>query len=158
MISGLIIRLNKKINYSIVIIFTILFFVSLLSDNFFSWINDTYYHLESNENGLAGHSKLTLFVAFVILAPTLETFLLQVIPNIILNKCKITNKYALILIPSVLFGLLHCYYWIYIIVGFIAGMILNYLYLFCKARTNYAFLIVILFHSLHNLYVFLFDR
>jgi membrane protease YdiL (CAAX protease family) len=129
---------------------------SILNGYFFNYINDQYIHYPGTDNGLERYSELQKFFMVVLVAPLIETALLNLLPNIILTKLKICNAYVLILIPSVLFGLWHCYHPIYMAMTFIDGILLNWYYVYSKKQGWYAYWLVALVHALFNLYGFLF--
>lgn len=92
------------------------------------------------------------FLIICIFAPLVETYLFMVLPNVILNKLRITNIYLQLIIPAILFGANHYYNPLYIIAMFFGGLIMNFLYIYCKhTRNNYqAFFYVALLHMLYN--------
>ncbi|MCV9932284.1 CPBP family intramembrane metalloprotease [Flavobacterium sp. LS1R47] len=147
---------NKSI-YSKLITFFSYLIVAILNGYLFNWINDTYFNYSNeSENGLKNFSGLGKFVIVVILAPILETLIFQFTPNEILEKLKVRSYFLKITIPSLLFSLAHFYHPIYIVMSFIAGIILNKYYIDTKNETRLFFILTVLLHSAYNLYGYLF--
>ncbi|HAA80725.1 MAG TPA: hypothetical protein DCE09_03805 [Thermoanaerobacter sp.] len=61
------------------------------------------------------------------------------------------HKILLIIVASIIFGISHCYSYIYIFSTSLAGLILNYSYVFYKNETLTPFKIVLSIHSIHNI-------
>lgn len=77
---------------------------------FFNWLNNSFFHY--NQGPDTDFQKYHIdntgrILISVIVAPIIETILLQHIPNKILLKLKVTNQWILLLIPSLLFALGH---------------------------------------------------
>lgn len=146
---------NKK--YYNILFFIFYLFLTILNGYIFNWINDTYFnYTNKSENGLKDFTKIEKFSIIVIFAPVIETLIFQYIPNKILEKLKIKKKALNIVIPSLLFSLVHYYSPIYIVMTFISGVLLNKFYIECKTKTNIYILLTILLHSMYNLYGYLF--
>lgn len=146
----------KSFDSKLATLFISLFVVALLNGYFFSWLNDSFFHSETSDIEMAGFSNSGKFTMIVIIAPFMETYVFQYLPNVILQKMKITNNIFLIILPSLLFGCAHFYSWIYAAMAFFGGIYINLLYVYAKARSNHYFLVVTGFHALYNLYGFLF--
>ena len=146
----------KRFDIKLATLFIFLLVVALLNGYFFNWLNESFYHSESDENGLSDFSKPSKFMLIVVIVPFVETYVFQYLPNIILQKMNIRNNFVLIVMPSLLFGCAHFYSWIYAAMAFFGGICINILYVYAKTRTNYYFLIVTGFHALYNLYGFFF--
>ena len=130
--------------------------LAILNGYFFNFINDKFFHFTSDENGLA-HLPIEAKLAIIVfLAPIIETVIFQFIPIEILKNTKLRNPVFLILIPSLIFAGAHWYHFIYIIMAFVGGIILNYYYVETQKISKYSFLLVVLLHSLYNLYGFIF--
>jgi hypothetical protein len=86
-----------------------------------------------------------------VLAPLLETALLQWAPIRLLSSKFGLGPFTTILVSATLFALTHTYSWGYAIFAFVVGMLLAYGYL----RRNYpggnAFFIVFAAHAIRNL-------
>ena len=145
-----------KKDFSIHFLFGSLFIIAILNGYFFNWINNSFFHFKSNGNELKEFNAIERFAIIVIITPIVETYLFQYLPNIVMTKFKISNKVLLILIPSIIFGCIHYYFWLYAAMAFIGGILINLLYVNIKIKSRYYFLIVSLFHSLYNMYGFLF--
>ncbi|CAM2888494.1 hypothetical protein DRF59_07770 [Chryseobacterium flavum] len=142
----------------LIIFFLISFALALLNGYFFNYINDTYLHFDVNYNKYQNISKNELIFISVFIAPFLETFIFQHLPYLILTKwIKVSNTVFCIIIMSIIFSSVHYYNWLYIIMTFFGGIILNNLYIYySKHSCKYSFILTVLFHSLFNLYGLLF--
>lgn len=150
--------LNDIIMKKLFIFFLISFVLAVLNGYFFNYINDTYLHFEVNYNKSQNISKNELNFIAIFIAPFIETFIFQHLPYLILSKwIRLNNKAFCIIIMSIIFASMHYYNWLYIVMTFFGGIILNNLYIYYyKHITNYSFIITVLFHALFNLYGFLF--
>ncbi len=92
----------------------------------------------------------------VVLAPIIETVIFQYIPNEILEGSNLESYFLKIIIPSLLFSLAHIYHPIYMLMTFIAGIMLNKFYIDTKRQTRLFFILTILLHAMYNLYGYLF--
>jgi hypothetical protein len=92
----------------------------------------------------------------IIIAPIVETLIFNLLPNQILNKFGINNKFLLVIIPSIIFSIFHLYHPIYGIMALIGGIIMNWYFLYSHDKKKIAFLLVALLHSSYNLYGYLF--
>lgn len=137
-------------------LFTILCLTAaILNGYFFNWLNNTFLHYNITKS-TDEYAKIEKAVLMLIISPIVETLLFQYLPNVILLKLKIFNKYLLIIIPSIIFGLSHSYHFLYVIMTFCGGLILNYYYFEMKIKTKYYYWATVLVHSLYNLYGLLF--
>jgi uncharacterized protein len=148
--------MRPRVLDNIYIIFVLLFMLAILNGYFFKWLNDSLFQFSRHENGLANFSKPVRFILIVLISPFFETYLFQHIPNISLRKLTVKSDLLLVLIPSILFGCVHFYFWLYALMAFFGGLLLNTLYIYSKARSKHFFLIVAIFHSFYNLYGYLF--
>jgi membrane protease YdiL (CAAX protease family) len=103
-------------------------------------------------------STLMKFFTVSVFSPLLETWICQWIPIYLLCRIKKLPYWAIILISSLCFGLLHYYNLLYVLYGCIAGCILATSFLIFKEQSGYsrAFWLTALVHSLFNLTLFLF--
>ena len=124
--------------------------LSILNALFFSAIANYFDILPGNPIEKLGLIS-QLFLACVV-APILETLLIVTLPNLLLRKAGIKNRYLLIVFPSTLFGLAHYYSLLYIIVMFLNGLLMNFLYVYCLLKGYRAFYWVVLLHFLYNLF------
>ncbi|MBT1705313.1 CPBP family glutamic-type intramembrane protease [Chryseosolibacter indicus] len=138
------------------LLFIILLVLAVLTGYLFNWINDTFFHYSSGNNDLDSFSEPIKFLLIVVIAPLVETLFFQHLPYQVLTKLKIRNKLLLILTLSLIFGLFHLYFWLYAIMAFCGGILMNTLYIFSRHYSKYYFLIVVAYHSLYNLYGYLF--
>lgn len=142
--------------YTTIKVFAVVLILKILNGHLFEFLNNTYFHLESRADNLVEKNDL-IFLA-VIIGPIIETLIFQLGLNELLIKLKIKNYFLLLIIPSVLFASSHYYNWLYIILTFIGGLLLNWFYLYAKVNGKfYAFCWVVFTHSLYNLYGVLID-
>jgi hypothetical protein len=125
-------------------------------------INGYLFNFLANESGLEvdyGFEKvdpIVKFLAIVVLAPVLETYLINYYPIKILEKWKVQSKIHLIIIPSILFSLFHYYNLIYVFMAFFGGLIMNSYYIKNRELSNRAIYWLMLLHSMYNLFGYLF--
>ncbi|RVU90935.1 CPBP family intramembrane metalloprotease [Flavobacterium columnare] len=113
-------------------------------------------NLNNSGNDLENFSKFSKFLIIVIVAPFIETLIFQYLPLKVLERFKIENRFLLIIIPSLIFSLIHPYHYIYILMTFFGGIILNSYYQISKNNNKYYFFLTTLLHSMYNLFGFLF--
>jgi hypothetical protein len=96
------------------------------------------------------------WILVIVLAPILETLLIQYLPFWLMQKWSWTrNKYGLyILTSAIVFGLGHTYSLRYMIFAFSLGLILGYTYFFYSKTPKTAFWSTTLIHSLRNGFAF----
>lgn len=143
--------MRKSPEISISTLFAILYGLAILNGYFFNWINDAFFQYKFEYEDISRSSTFK-FALIVVIAPFLETYLFQELPNIFLNKLRVKNRIILILLPSLIFGFSHFYFWVYAVMAFFGGILINALYIYSKERSKYYFFIVSGFHSLYNLY------
>lgn len=134
----------------IYLVFVVCYLACIGNDCVFGYIDEHFYH-GMVANPIDSESIKIRFFTGCVIAPLLETFLFQYLLFEILKAVKIKNTFILILLPSLLFGLGHCYSWMYVLAAFITGLIFNALYLYCINRQLKAFWIVALLHCMCNL-------
>lgn len=142
----------------LVIFFIISFVFAVLNGYFFNYINDTYLHFDVNQNKNPNISKHELNFIAIFVAPFIETLVFQYLPYLVLTKwIKLKNELFCIIIMSIIFSSMHYYNWLYIVMTFFGGLILNNLYVYYyKNARKYSFILTTIFHVLFNLYGFLF--
>ncbi|SMO62120.1 CAAX protease self-immunity [Chryseobacterium rhizoplanae] len=141
-----------------VTIFIISFALALLNGYFFNYINDTYLHFNVNYYKHQNITKNELHFIAIFVAPFIETLVFQYFLYLVLTKwIGIKNKYFCIIIMSIIFASMHYYNWLYIVMTFFGGIILNNLYIYYNKHVHpYSFILTVLFHALFNLFGFLF--
>ena len=107
------------------------------------------------ENPIDSESVFYRFFMMVVLAPVLETYLLQEGLNWILIQCRINKFVHLLLIQSSIFALTHCYSVVYVITIFGVGVSINFFFLRTKTLTTKYIQYTILLHASYNLIEFL---
>ncbi len=136
-------------------LFITCYIIAVFNGFFWDWINRLFIHANII-NTIASKSITEQVMVGLVLAPIIETFLLQRLPNNILIKLKVRNTKILIIIPSLIFGLCHISYsWYYGVAAFFGGLILNYFYIHSKEISKYFFILTILLHLLYNLMAFI---
>ncbi|WP_394369470.1 CPBP family glutamic-type intramembrane protease [Aurantibacter crassamenti] len=87
----------------------------------------------------------------LVYGPIIETLIFNMFLNEII--CKFLNKYATIIISSLVFAAIHFYSLYYVFFAFIGGVVLNTLYFYCKINWSMylAFFVTWLLHFNHNL-------
>ncbi|TAH00104.1 MAG: CPBP family intramembrane metalloprotease [Sphingobacteriales bacterium] len=138
---------HKKTKFYFVLI--ICFGLLMVNANIFLYISDYFSINLEGDSDFDSFSKKSLFFLAVVFAPLTETFLCQILPYYILKNLKLF--YLRIILPSILFGVLHDYSWLYMLATFFVGVVLNYLYFYCVAHRRNAYLYVAALHSLYNL-------
>lgn len=144
------------VNKSNILKFLICLLLSITNGYIFNYLNSTYFHYTSNENGLSEFPNAMKVVMIVIIAPVIETFIFNLLPNQILKKIGLKNTFFLVLIPSIIFSLFHLYHPIYGVMALIGGIIINWYFLHSHSKIKIAFWLVTLLHSSYNLYGYLF--
>ena len=129
--------------------------LTIINGYFFAFLNYKFFHFNSSGNNIDMLPRSEQFFLSVIIAPILETFIAQFILFKIL-RLKITHQPLLIVLGSLFFASMHYYNWLYMVVTFFIGLIINYYYLEIQKISKYSFLLTVLLHSLYNLYGYLF--
>ncbi|HFK5587198.1 TPA: CPBP family glutamic-type intramembrane protease [Elizabethkingia anophelis] len=139
-----------------ILLFVIFLALSILNFHVFNYLNDTFFHLETNYHD--GLSRRLLFYTAVFIAPLIETLIFQTGIYLILEQLfKIKNNVVCIVIMSAAFAAQHYYNWLYIVATFFGGLILNTFYIiFNKKIPGYSYYLTALLHALYNLYGILF--
>jgi len=146
----------KKVSENIYLLFLICYIFSIVNGIIFNYL-DKLLPLNSNQkNGLGNLSGSAKFIFIMVLAPIIETFIFHYLPNKILKLFKVKNFYVLLIIPIIIFSSMHFYSYIYIAMTFIGGLFLNFFFLKAKEKTMFYLILTILFHSLYNLFGYLF--
>ncbi len=100
---------------------------------------------------LGNYTPKERFVLAVLLAPLIETLVLQSFLNSILSFIKIKTTIA-ILLSSIVFSLTHMYSWSYAFSNLINGIVFNQTYFITKRRIGESpFINSFMVHSIHNL-------
>ncbi len=99
---------------------------------------------------LESMSLISQFIFAVVIVPLLETLLFQLLPISLLRKFTGFSSGTVIIISSMLFGLQHCYSPMYILHGFLIGLVLAYSYIVYENRENSSYWVVCSIHSLRN--------
>jgi hypothetical protein len=104
-------------------------------------------------------SKEEMAFLAVLVAPFLETLFFQFLfYKALTGWLGLKNDVVCILIMSFAFSQMHWYNWLYVVMTFFGGLILNTFYITFRGRTRYYFMITVLFHALYNLYGVLFVK
>lgn len=144
-VHGYLIRLNN---------FVLIFFGAssiLVSSILVSFVSGKFFD-QSLTNGFPSFkSAREAFLLGVLLAPLLETLLLQA--AIIETAKKRMSPFYACLLSALIFGLVHLYNVFYFIYGILAGLILSYIY-YIGSLTKRGFIVTFGSHMLYNFIVF----
>jgi len=144
----------KKDNLKLVRLFVIYLAIAIINGYLFNFLAN-----ESNievDYGFEKVNPIVKFLAIVVLAPVLETYLINYYPIKILEKWKVKSKIVLIIIPSIIFSLFHYYNLIYVCMAFFGGLIMNSYYIVNRELSDKAIYWLMLLHSMYNLFGYLF--
>ena len=125
----------------------LVFLIKLLYSYAMVYFLDRYF-----SNGIrAGQFEFTSFAEeffiAVLAAPVIETYLILYLPFKYLQET--IYSFAIVILSSVLFGLLHHYNEYYQLYSFFSGLIYGFAY-YAKLRTGNSFIIVTAVHMLYN--------
>ncbi len=145
---------NRIIDRLTTVAIPYLILFSLLANSFVGGLFSIVLFPESTEGPKFDSSKAD-FLLVVILAPIIETLILQswLIKKILKNTNN--SKLAAFMVSAIVFGLLHNYSVPYIMKGTLAGMIYALLYLTIANKKRDPLPYVVLTHSLNNLIAFI---
>lgn len=144
----------KKDNLKLVRLFLIYFTLAIINGYLFNFLAN---NSESEvDYGFEGMNPIIKFLAIVVIAPVLETYLINYYPIKILERWKVHNRILLIIIPSIIFSLFHYYNLIYVCMAFFGGLIMNSYYIINRELSDKAIYWLMLLHSMYNLFGYLF--
>lgn len=129
------------------------FILVIIIQVFFGVLNDTFLHI-STQNPIDKYSWQEKFFLGVILAPIIETFIFQYLPFKVIGKV-IKNPVYIIMGSSLFFAFNHYYNWLYVVVTFFIGLILNCNYYAVQKISKYGFWLTALLHAANNSLAFL---
>lgn len=98
-------------------------------------------------------SPIAEFILVVVIAPLVETFLVQYLPIAILIKYTKAPSLLIIIISAACFSLLHTYSLAYVTYTFLSGLMLAFAFVVFYIKKNsflFAFLMVCLVHAVFN--------
>ena len=123
----------------------------------FNLITPSGFNKNPMAESLMGDNLFLLFSFGVILAPLLETIIFQALPFLIIKSFFRYKKrlYVYIVVTAILFGLTHHYNTLYIVITFLFGIILGFMYYICTLRKENQVIIIALIHAINNLLAFL---
>ncbi len=140
-------------------LFRFVIFLTLAVGNgyLFNMINAEVFGYEVDMEEVFRWSPTEKVLMVIVVAPVAESFLANYFPFYLLRKLNVTNRFLLIVLPAVLFGLAHWYHPVYFLMAFCGGLILNGYYIsLIYAKARFAFAQVVTLHSCYNLYGLLF--
>ena len=110
-------------------------------------------------NNINSMGVFLMFLFAVVIAPIYETIIYQVIPYHILKKSHFLfrNKWLIIVIPSLLFGIIHWYSLYYIIYAFATGLALMAAYTARIETDKKTIILIIAVHMIKNIIAFSID-
>lgn len=137
-------------------LFFILLFLAILNGYFYQFINDTFVHYENTSfHEISIGEEFFLVVLF---APIVETIILQFCLYQLLALTKVKSFHFYLIVMGFVFSQIHWYHWLYVLMTFSSGLLINYLYLkvlFKTKNQTKAVFLTILFHASYNLFGFL---
>lgn len=135
---------------------TVFLFLVVLSIQIVIALILNFFDINLGENSMKGKSLSEIFVLVVIIAPIFETLFFNLLPVKIANFF-IKNKYAVILLASFGFALIHTYSMAYVIMTYFGAIGLNTFYFVIEEKKGLVIAIglTILLHSIYNLFGFL---
>jgi hypothetical protein len=142
----------KRSKTSIKKLFFICYLLLVVNSFFFQWTNN-YLHCDLN-NPIFKHSIFEQVILGAVIGPVIETWVFQYLLNKIILWIKpgITNRYILLIVPSLIFGIAHVEYsWLYGLVMVFSGLLFNFFFLETKPGNKYFFWLTALLHGLYNL-------
>ena len=150
--------MNYIFNKKIIRYFSVFYMLAIANGYLFNYLISNYSKVVINKEQFNGLNPLSQFFIIIFISPIIETIIFQVLPNIILDKIGIRQNLLLVLLPSILFGFVHFYTILYFIMGLIAGILLNTLYIISKSNSRFPIFIVTIFHLLYNLWGYVFIK
>lgn len=96
-------------------------------------------------------------IMVLIVAPILETIVFQLILFSILKYIFHLRTITILALSSIIFGVVHCYNVLYIIVACVAGFLFMFLFIILNKRNLHPLLITILVHFLLNAITAVYD-
>ena len=150
--------MRKRINNNLITFILFSLLLAIINGYIFNYINNNFVHYSHTDNGgLNNLSKNSLIMLTIFVAPIIETWIFQYTSLIVLKEVfKVENDKICILIMSLVFSQFHWYSWLYVVMIFFSGLILNNFYITALRKYKYSFLLTVLLHSIYNLYGFLF--
>ncbi|WP_432803725.1 CPBP family glutamic-type intramembrane protease [Chitinophaga horti] len=112
---------------------------------------ESWFDLKIDKNGVSEHTWLFKLIVFCVIAPLLETYLLQFLPYDYYKRHHKSMAW-LILVAGVLFALFHMYSIAYAIVAGIKGMMLTYAYASWQGKHVSRFVVTTMAHAFNNIY------
>ena len=147
MFDGFIANVSKHKLISIIVF-------SLLTQIIFMYLISLFVFPDS-PGGFKFNSLTEHFMASVIVAPVMETYIFQRgIINFVLLTIK-SNQLVAVLLSATGFGLTHTYSTPYVIVTFFIGILYGIIYLSFRAKKVVAFWYLTIIHASYNLCAFL---
>ena len=129
--------------------------LAILNGYIFNIFNDHF--VKTGIDTFEKYSIIETIYLGVFVAPIVETFFFQFLLFKLLSKYfKVQNQTICILLMSFVFSQFHWYHWLYVIMTFFSGLILNTFYIKLHGKNKYVFWITALLHALYNLYGILF--
>lgn len=140
------------------LIFTIQTLIAMIINGyFFNYINFLFFNFDGSKQ-LENIPKGEEFFVVVIFAPILETIFLQYSLYKLLLLSRVKHYSFYLITMAFIFSLLHTYNWLYVLMTFFGGLLLNNYYLKMIDFNNQfkAIVYTIVLHAIFNAYGFLF--
>lgn len=138
----------RKIYKTPILIAAVCLVAAIIIQLIFGLINDWFLHI-SNQNPIDNYSFKEKIFLGVILAPFIETFICQYLAFKLI-KLITKNPIYIIGLASLFFSVNHYYNWLYMVVMFFIGLILNLNYYAIRRISKYAFGLTFLLHAMMN--------
>lgn len=150
--------MSQIFNKKILIYFFGFYILAIVNGYLLNYFLNNYSKVVINKDQFNGLNSFSQFCIIIFISPIVETVIFQYLPNILLNRLGIRQNLLLVLFPSLLFGFIHFYNLLYFLMGLIAGILLNSLYIVSKSNSRFPIFIVTIFHLLYNLWGYVFIK
>jgi len=109
------------------------------------------------DDPMKGMSQNFKVLVILVISPIVETLLFQWLPISAVAYFKVTNRNWLkMIVSSLLFASIHYYSVLYLVMAFIGGLIMSFLYIYTEQKHKIPVIYVAFLHFLYNLYGMLF--
>lgn len=131
-----------------------LYIVSILNGLLFNSITN-YFSLNYENNYSLNVSIIQKFFILILFGPALETIIFQYLPMQFTRKFFF-NDYVPVIVSAFIFSIVHYYNFVYVLMTFIGGLILGSVYILSENYKKIPVIYTFIFHSLYNLFGFIF--
>lgn len=129
--------------------------IAVLNGYLFLFINNSFIHF--NNHKINSLSSIERYFLVLFIAPIIETVVFQFLLYKLI-KNKIHNVWIAILLMSFVFSQAHWYHWIYVLMTFFGGIIINHFYVtvYKKEGDWTSFWLTVMLHFCYNFYGLIF--